>query len=82
MFFQHYILLNELTYKPITSSILLTFQDLQVLFSCGANKAVEIKKAVQQHQDSFGGIFKSRVAMADVKSWLKANKNRRQGVDN
>lgn len=70
------------TLQEVQQKLFLTNKDLQVLFSCGANKAVEIKKAVLQHQDSFGGIFKSRVAMADVKAWLKANKNRRQGVDN
>jgi hypothetical protein len=49
------------------------------MFSCGASKAVEIKKAIQSHQDSYGGIFKSRVSMTDVKAWLKANRNKNKG---
>lgn len=70
------------TMEEVQKKLFLTNKDLQVMFSCGANKAVEIKKAIQSHQDSYGGLFKSRVAMTDVRSWLKANRgNKSKGVD-
>lgn len=67
------------TMQEVQQKLFLTNKDIQVMFSCGASKAVEIKKAIQSHQDSYGGIFKSRVSMTDVRAWLKANRNKTKG---
>ena len=65
--------------EEVQQKIFLTNKDIQVLCCCGESKATEIKKAVQASQDSYGGIFKTRISMADFQAWLKTNR-RRKGV--
>ena len=53
-------------------------RDIQVLCGCGANKATQILKAVLNNQDSFAGIFQSRVSKEDFEAWLRSNRRKKK----
>lgn len=53
-------------------------KDIQVLCGCGSNKATQILKAVLENQDSFAGIFQTRVSKEDFEAWLKSNRKKKK----
>ena len=55
-----------------------TNKDIQVLCSCGSNKATQIIKAILDNQDSFAGIFKTRISKDDFEAWLKSNRRKKK----